>query len=1467
MEYGVDIQKDSTVSEVDPPQQVSTTNPAIHDSNPPQGDLLDLIDLAAPDTSQDASIVQKPLSPSISSKSFVEDLVGLQPTPADIQTPILSQQSPIQRVSVLPSRTRSLKRSKRGGSRVDELSNNRCSTPESIASEKLDPQEDKLLESCMWLSLFESCPYNLFLSPQVDPYTQWYQVMQNYYRQFYPGYDYGNPSVKAEHRVHAAPRHVPKSVVPLIQAPTQSVNQASQHQQQQQMQTQPPFSFPGFPSLPPMPLQGHPGGVPNLPQMQLPGYGQMPEYAEYYYRYFLGAWLAANGWPMPTGRTTPKVFIEPHIRATLVTPGLLIQILPNRPQDGEPGRIELLDISQLASDVVADFTSRLSAVSMTERKPTAHHHGIIFPNSYSSDAGLASSTNEDGDSRMDDIDEEEEEYMGLVNAWDRTDHVLYPGPLSQGTTLKHDVQAFLRGKVEDIQDRMPVDWDSAGLLLSYLELLIKNNGVVHPGDVVNLLLGNDNSRTYDYPVGPNNISSVAPNISSRVARQSSFNMHATTPSPIAAIGGGIGGALYLGSASGRESPRVLSHSASTGGFLQLNSQQQGSGQRSAAASSTGGVSISRSLRRGLLAEYGNAQERETAALQRFRELLMHGHPLKALDQACQTHLWGHAFALALRLGPGPLDRVMEKFLARSVNPSDPLLTLYQLTAGEIPHSVDQFAYTGGTDTGDWRPHLAMLLSAPEGHAELARESLERMGESLLARRLLFAAHLCFLLAAAAASNSAGTTTPHMPPRIWLLGVPAPSTKPSEETGKFVITTEVERASTEAIQLTEVYEFALALATRDKNFFLPHFLPFKFAYCLRLIDAGLIEKAFRYLMVLSTSISTLLEREVEESDLSPIDLRALYLIASQCLCLSERLRHHPEVGSFESATGSHSDAGFSGGANSPPPHWLERLSNIFQRVSTMLGLPNSERPYVDPLCVSSSQEPPQQQQVQQDQKLLQQVPQAHVPTTAGSAFQTQPASGYSQPSHPSQQNPPPPQQQQQQNVHYQSPPQQQPKQTTALQTPPTPQPQYQPTIHDNTSPSQNQPPSPPSIFHQEQGQMSHDPHSPSFQQQQQFSDQPLAHSPPSSKVLEHRFHQQPEPQQLKSSVENAKNHDYFVPTFNPSAGTMEGGSNAVAAPGYDYFAGLGSSQPANRSRTVSMTSSQDGSTYPSSPSPSAIGGGVGMLHSSSPVPPQVQRRSSGGQPAVVANSSGYRRCSHYSSERRAFKRPGLEPCSQLRHRRVMPSDMSDGERTPTPRLSPIAFRRTLMRDYRSRNTPSYSKSSSDGAKMNHTPTFAAAPPADNRRKVSEQFQQPQPEKQEEKEEVEEKKDNGGQSGKSGWFSGLFGRIKPAGHEVYLPDDSNPSIVWDEATGRWRDKLGGDADESIPLPPQMPSAPAVAQNSTSVSPPLLAPHVRGSGGGAGNTRSRYVNVLAKQGVSSGPKAVNFTPPLPPNILPSS
>lgn len=72
----------------------------------------------------------------------------------------------------------------------------------------------------------------------------------------------------------------------------------------------------------------------------------------------------------------------------------------------------------------------------------------------------------------------------------------------------------------------------------------------------------------------------------------------------------------MNESSGRESPCLLTHASSTVGFSQLQQQQQ----RSASASSTGGASVSRLLRKGLLADLGGAQEREAAALRRFREV-------------------------------------------------------------------------------------------------------------------------------------------------------------------------------------------------------------------------------------------------------------------------------------------------------------------------------------------------------------------------------------------------------------------------------------------------------------------------------------------------------------------------------------------------------------------------------------------------------------------------------------------------------------------------------------------------------------------------------------------------------------------------------------------------------------------------------------------------------------------------------
>lgn len=58
-----------------------------------------------------------------------------------------------------------------------------------------------------------------------------------------------------------------------------------------------------------------------------------------------------------------------------------------------------------------------------------------------------------------------------------SNYAMFPGPLQRSETIPSDVRAFLRTKLEEMRERLTEDMESAGLLIGYLELLIKNRGV------------------------------------------------------------------------------------------------------------------------------------------------------------------------------------------------------------------------------------------------------------------------------------------------------------------------------------------------------------------------------------------------------------------------------------------------------------------------------------------------------------------------------------------------------------------------------------------------------------------------------------------------------------------------------------------------------------------------------------------------------------------------------------------------------------------------------------------------------------------------------------------------------------------------------------------------------------------------------------------------------------------------------
>lgn len=141
--------------------------------------------------------------------------------------------------------------------------------------------------------------------------------------------------------------------------------------------------------------------------------------------------------------------------------------------------------------------------------------------------------------------------------------------------------------------------------------------------------------------------------------------------------------------------------------------------------------------------------------------------------------------------------------------------------------------------GDWRPHLAMIVSNPSQKSELDRKAMIMLGDSLHNRGDLFAAQFCYLMAKVEFSrysdvkpdtsvivNNAANAV-----RLILLGASC-----HKNFGEF--------ATDEAIIMTEIYEYACALS--NDNFSIVEFQPYKFLLGTRMLDYGFHLKSLMYM---------------------------------------------------------------------------------------------------------------------------------------------------------------------------------------------------------------------------------------------------------------------------------------------------------------------------------------------------------------------------------------------------------------------------------------------------------------------------------------------------------------------------------------------------------------------------------------------------------------------------------------------
>lgn len=228
---------------------------------------------------------------------------------------------------------------------------------------------------------------------------------------------------------------------------------------------------------------------------------------------------------------------------------------------------------------------------------------------------------------------------------------------------------------------------------------------------------------------------------------------------------------------------------------------------------------------------------DSKATEKFCELLLYGHKKEALDYAMDNGLWGHALFLASKMDDRSYGHVLARF-ANGLAYNHPLQTLYQIMGGKQPSFVTACSDDG---FGEWKPHLAMLLSNAGSKPEIEGKSIITLGDTLDTKGKIFAAQFCYLMAELQFSPSSKLGT--------LLGF-------SPQMDNII----------ESTQMTEIYEFARTIA--EPNFYLgPYFMQRKLQYSKTLIDLGFTQQAFAYMEEMGKIFlrvpTTSMEREVGE----------------------------------------------------------------------------------------------------------------------------------------------------------------------------------------------------------------------------------------------------------------------------------------------------------------------------------------------------------------------------------------------------------------------------------------------------------------------------------------------------------------------------------------------------------------------------------------------------------------------------
>ncbi|XP_054836017.1 protein transport protein Sec16B isoform X2 [Eublepharis macularius] len=251
-------------------------------------------------------------------------------------------------------------------------------------------------------------------------------------------------------------------------------------------------------------------------------------------------------------------------------------------------------------------------------------------------------------------------------------------------------------------------------------------------------------------------------------------------------------------------------------------------------------------------------------VEKFTKLLFYGRKKEALDWAMRNQLWGHALFLSSKMDLRTYSWVLSGFTSTLAS-NDPLQTLFQLMSGRIPQAS---LCCGDDKWGDWRPHLAVILSNQVGDAELNHRAVVTMGDTLAGKGLTEAAHFCYLMVNVPLGHF-GVKTHH---HLELLG-----SNQRQEFAQFV--------KLEDIHRTEIFEYCQLLGYPKA--FLPSFQVYKLIYATRLADYGLTAQALHYCE--GAGMALLAQNE----NINPVLLEQVIKLAERLKLSDPRLLERPE----------------------------------------------------------------------------------------------------------------------------------------------------------------------------------------------------------------------------------------------------------------------------------------------------------------------------------------------------------------------------------------------------------------------------------------------------------------------------------------------------------------------------------------------------------------------------------------------